>query len=119
MNILVAEDDKVLSAMMCGVLRDGGHVCVPAFDAMQALMYVMKSPPDVVLLDVNMPGGTGVSALRKLTASSKTSFVPVIVISGSIDSELPAQVLALGAVQFLSKPLDPELLLQAVLSAVR
>lgn len=45
MNILVAEDDKVLSAMMCGVLRDGGHVCVPAFDAMQALMYVMKSPP--------------------------------------------------------------------------
>jgi DNA-binding response OmpR family regulator len=119
MNILVAEDDKMLSKMMCSVLKEGGHICVPVFDAMQAVMYAIKQPPDLVLLDINMPGGTGLGVLRKLKASSKTSFVPILVISGSIDPAMPAQVLELGAAKFLSKPLEPDVLLQAVLDAVK
>jgi DNA-binding response OmpR family regulator len=119
MNILVAEDDKMLSKMMCSVLKEGGHICIPAFDAMQAVMYAMKQPPDLVLLDINMPGGTGVGVLQKLKASSKTSFVPILVISGSIDPAMPAHVLTLGAAKFLSKPLEPDVLLQAVLDAVK
>ena len=119
MNILIAEDDRMLSKMMCTILQEGGHICLPAYDAMQALMYVMKQAPDLLLLDINMPGGTGLSALRKLKASSKTSMVPVVVISGSTDPDMPAQVLALGAAQFLAKPLDPEVLLKAVWDAVR
>lgn len=119
MNILVAEDDKMLSKMMCSILKEGGHTCFPVFDAMQAVMFAIKQPPDLVLLDINMPGGTGLGVLKKLKASSKTSFVPVLVISGSIDPSMPAQVLELGAAQFLSKPLEPSILLQAVLDAVR
>jgi len=45
--------------------------------------------------------------------------VPVVVISGSMDPDVPAQVLELGAAKFLSKPLDPEVLLKAVWEAVR
>ncbi len=119
MNIIVAEDDKMLSKMMCTILQEGGHITVPAYDATQALMYAMKQPPDLVLLDINMPGGTGLSALRKLKASSKTSFVPVVVISGSTDPAVPAQVVELGAAAFLPKPLDPDVLLKAVWDAVR
>jgi DNA-binding response OmpR family regulator len=118
MNILVAEDDKMLSKMMCAILKEGGHISVPAYDSIQALMYAMRQPPDLVLLDIYMPGGTGIGVLRKLKASSRTSFVPVVVISGSTDPDLPAQVLELGAARFLPKPLDPEALLNAVRDAV-
>ena len=100
--------------MVCGILRDSGHIVVPAFDAMQALMYAMKQQPDLVLLDINMPGGTGLSVLRKLRGSSKTASLPVIVISASTDPEMPVTVATLGALRFISKPIDPDDLLAAV-----
>ena len=119
MNILVAEDDKVLSRMLCGVLQEAGHICVPVYDAMQTFMYSIKQPPDLILLDVNMPGGSGVGALQKLKSSSKTAGIPVIVLSGSIDPALPKQVLDLGAVRFLAKPVEPDTLTKAVVEAMR
>ena len=118
MNIIVAEDDKVLSLMYCGILKEGGHVALPAYDSMQTMMFTMKQQPDLVLLDINMPGGTGLDVLRKLKMSSKTKQVPIVVITGSTDELLPAQALELGAVRFLSKPVDPEALLAAVREAV-
>ncbi len=119
MNIIVADDDKVLSKMICGILSEGGHITLPAFDSMQTMMFVMKQPPDLVLLDINMPGGTGVDVLRKLKNSSKTKAVPVIIITGSTDEKLSDEVLKLGATHFLSKPIEPDVLLQAVRDAVR
>ena len=119
MNILVADDDKVMSAMLCGVLKDAGHMCIPAFDSMQVMMNAMRQKLDLVLLDINMPGGTGMDVLKRLKNSTKTNLIPVVVITGSTDTALPEQAKALGAVQFLSKPVDPEMLLQAVLAATR
>lgn len=120
MRILVADDDRVLSLMLCGVLRQAGHQPMPAFDAMQAVMFAMRTPaPDLILLDIGMPGGTGVEALKKLQVSSKTAHIPVIVVSGSTDPTMPDQVTALGAARFLAKPVDPELLLSTVLEVVR
>jgi DNA-binding response OmpR family regulator len=119
MNILVADDDKVLSKMICGVLKENGHIAVPAFDSMQVTMFAMKQPPDLVLLDINMPGGTGLDVLRKLKASSKTANVPVIIITGSTDEKLPDEVIKLGASRFLPKPIEPAVLLEAVRDAVR
>lgn len=95
-------------------------------DGVEAMAYLRRLPPfeqaptpDVVLLDINMPGGTGLSVLQKLKQSSKTMFVPVVVLSGNVDPEMPAHVVALGAAKFLSKPIEPEALLQAVLDAAK
>lgn len=118
MNIIVADDDKVLSKMICGILNESGHITVAAYDSMQVMMFVMKQPPDLVILDINMPGGTGVDALRKLKMSSRTKGVPVIVITGSTDEKLPDEVIKLGAKVFLSKPIEPDVLLKAVRDAV-
>jgi CheY-like chemotaxis protein len=117
MNIIVADDDKVLSKMICGILSEGGHITLPAFDSMQTMMFVMKQPPDLVLLDINMPGGTGLEVLRKLKNSSKTKGVPIIIITGSTDEKLPDEVIKLGATHFLSKPILPDVLLKAVRDA--
>lgn len=105
MRVLVADDDRVISHLLCAVLREVGHEPVPAFDAMQVMMFAMRAPqPDVILLDINMPGGTGVEALRKLKASSRTMLIPVVVLSGSLDPTMPGVMRDLGAVDFLAKP---------------
>ncbi len=117
MNIIVADDDKMLSRMLCTILKEGGHTAIPAYDAMQTMMYTMKHLPDLVLLDINMPGGTGIDVLRRLKTSAKTSHVPVIVLTGSTDPAVREKAIELGANQFLAKPIEPDVLLQAVRDA--
>jgi CheY-like chemotaxis protein len=85
-RILVAEDDQVTSKAHCAILRGLGHMPISAFDAVQALMAAMRDPkPEVIMLDLNMPGGTGMGALDKLKSSSRTAEIPVIVLSGVTD----------------------------------
>lgn len=115
MRVLVAEDDRVVSTLIVGMLRGRGHEPVPVFDAMQVLMFAMRAPqPEVIVLDINMPGGTGVDALKKLKRSVRTTTIPVIVLSGSEDAAMPATVVELGAVEFLPKPVDRDALLAAM-----
>ena len=113
MKILLADDDRVLTTLLSGRLRPRGVEVVVAHDAMQALMSAMRSPPDAIVLDIQMPGGTGIEALRKLKTSAKTSSIPVIVVSGSGTGGTPDEVKALGADEFLLKPVDPEALCRA------
>lgn len=120
MRILVADDDRVLSLMVCGIVREAGHLPIPAYDSMQALMFAMRQPPPaVIILDINMPGGTGLEALRKLKLNARTSSIPVIVLSGSAELDMPQQVKSLGADEFLSKPINPEVLLLAIERVMR
>ena len=114
MRVLLAADDRVITHLLPTTLRRHGVEVVVAHDAMQALMSAVRSPPDAIVLDVHMPGGTGIEALRKLKASSKTSAIPVIVISASGTSETPDQVKALGADAFLLKPIDPDALYEVL-----
>jgi CheY-like chemotaxis protein len=114
-KILVADDDRVLSQLVCAIVREAGHVPIPAFDAMQALMFAMRPPaPGLIVLDINMPGGTGLEALRKLKLSARTAPIPVVVLSGSDDAAMPQQVRALGADAFLAKPINPDALMDVI-----
>jgi CheY-like chemotaxis protein len=118
-RILVADDDRVISQLVCAIVRQAGHTPVPAFDSMQAMMFAIRSPvPDVIILDINMPGGTGIEALRKLKASARTLDVPVIVMSGSTEPGVIDQVLQLGAATFVGKPIVPEALMIALRKAL-
>jgi two-component system, OmpR family, response regulator len=77
MRVLIADDDRVLVRMLGAAFRKAGWEVVQAFDAMQAVMFTTREPqPDVVLLDLGMPGGTGFGVLEKLTRSSRTSDIP-------------------------------------------
>ncbi|MDB4886860.1 MAG: response regulator receiver protein [Gemmatimonadetes bacterium] len=118
MKILIADDDRVIAQLVAAVVRDAGHTPLHAYDAMQTVMFAMRVPaPDLVILDINMPGGTGLDALRKLKMSAKTGHIPVVVLSGSIDQSLPTKVKELGAAGFLTKPIDPDMLAEAIRSA--
>jgi CheY-like chemotaxis protein len=111
MKVLIADDDKVLTRLVTAGLKSRGWQVEVAHDAMQALMFAMKAPPpDVISLDIGMPGGTGFKVLEKLQQSSRTSQIPVVVVSGSISEADEARVVELGAFAFLRKPADPQIL---------
>ena len=112
--ILIAEDDVVMSTLLSDFLRSRGFATLVSVDAMQTVMYAIRSEPVLVLLDVNMPGGTGIHALQKLRANAKTAKLPVIAISGNSDLEVKKKLYDLGVEVFLSKPVDLEMLHQRI-----
>jgi DNA-binding response OmpR family regulator len=105
-KLLIADDDPVLTATLSGVLASRGFTVVVARDAMQAVMFAVQQQPRAILLDINMPAGTGHGALTRLQASARTASIPVLVMSGSTDLTLPATVRAEGAKGFFRKPVD-------------
>lgn len=109
-KILIADDDPVMAATLTGALKARGYAVVVARDAMQAFMFAVQQQPHAILLDFNMPAGTGLGALTRLQASGRTSSIPVLVVSGSPDLTLPATVRAEGAKGFFRKPVDLDVL---------
>jgi two-component system, chemotaxis family, response regulator PixG len=116
MLVLIADDEPETCTLVAAILASAGHTCVEARDAMQVMFMAMHRKPDLIILDLLMPAGTGAGAMQKLKASKLTAHIPVVVLSGSHDRELIDRVMALGAVAFLPKPVDADELLAAVAS---
>ena len=114
MKILVADDDPIFVRLFTEAFVKHGWSVVSAVDAMQALMVVQRDPSvDLIILDIGMPGGTGLRTLERLKASSKTAAIPVVVVTASDDLTMPDRVKSMGAVAFLHKPVDPDSLARA------
>jgi CheY-like chemotaxis protein len=107
-TVLIADDDPVVARLLAELVRQQGWRPMVAADAMQAVMFAVRGEPAAIVLDIMMPGGTGLHALRQLKSNAKTTGIPVIVLSGSADPDLPATVQQLGATTFLAKPLDAD-----------
>ncbi|HEV2232458.1 MAG TPA: response regulator [Terriglobia bacterium] len=114
MTILIADDDRVHVQLVSSRLKKLGINVAVAFDAMQAFTLAISTAPTALLLDVNMPGGTGFEVLKRLKNSSKTNQIPVIVVSGSIDEKTSGAVKELGAEAYLPKPVDFAQLLETL-----
>lgn len=106
MKVLIADDDKVLVQLLTVGLKKRGIDAVTAFDTMQAVMSAQRSSPDVALVDINMPGGTGVEAIKRIKGSTKTGAMPVIAMTGSATPEARKSALDMGAVECIEKPID-------------
>ncbi|HYD53080.1 MAG TPA: response regulator [Gemmatimonadaceae bacterium] len=116
-TVVVADDDPVFRELLCRCIGASGCVAVGAADAMQTVMYAMQRAPSAILLDINMPGGTGIGALERLRQSVKTRDIPVIVVTGTSEPGMEEHVRALGACAYLQKPVDP-VLLQATVASI-
>jgi len=110
-TVLLADDDKVQTLMLSAQLRAKGYKVDAAFDATQTFTSAIRTQPDVIVLDIQMPGGTGMVVLERLKASTKTSHIPVIMLSGSTDPQADLAARIRGADAFLSKPVDVDELL--------
>ena len=114
MKILLADDDRVLLHLLSAQFKARGDEVVLAQDAMQVLMMAIRTQPDAIVLDLQMPGGTGLAALKQLKSSVKTAAIPVVVLTASADPKLLGHAREAGAHALLAKPADASAVLQAL-----
>ena len=105
-RILVVDDDPELLDTLREYLEKLGnrYVVETAARGSEALWMVARARPDLVILDVEMPGMTGVQVLTSLRALDPT--IPVIMLTGNTDGSVAAETLKLGAVSYAPKPLN-------------
>jgi CheY-like chemotaxis protein len=112
-RILIVEDHPTMREAMRLVLEGEGFDIDEASDGDQALSAVQDGPPDLVLLDMNVPGTAGPEVLATVKGDPATSEVPVIVVTAT-GEEGRAAAIASGADHYFTKPFSPIALLQAV-----
>ena len=117
LEILLVDDDSRIRRALRGVLEDEGHGVDEASDAGQALAALERRAFDAVLLDVNMPGTSGLDAL--VTIRELAPSTGVIMISGEGTITAAVQALKRGAFDFIEKPVDPEHLLRVLAQAAQ
>jgi len=105
-KLLIADDDRTFCELLGAEMTSAGWAVTIASDAMQTIMFALRGQPHAIVLDVQMPGGTGLEALKKLKASKKTAAIPVLVVTGTDNASTEELVLGLGAVRFIRKPVD-------------
>jgi diguanylate cyclase (GGDEF)-like protein len=110
-RVLVVEDDLSLASVLVSSLQDDGYLVDQAGDGAGGLRQAAENPPDVVLLDVNMPGLNGFETAQKLRESPATSHVPILFLSGSGDLPQRVRSVHLEDVDFLPKPFSLDELL--------
>jgi len=121
LKILVADDSRFQITLLTKALQEKGFEVFAAQDAMQTGMFALRTSPDAIILDINMPGGSGIEVLKRLKRSKKTQNIPVVVVSGTNDLSIRQVAQDLGVAEFMAKPVDLEQLcstLSGLLSSV-
>ena len=112
-KILIVDDNADLVRIMSAHLEGHGYSVVSAPDVAGAIKAVQKDKPDLIILDVAMPGGAGLSVLKRLNASNPKNMIPVIVVTG-MEPKKKAEAFANGAVEFYLKPVNMDTLLECI-----
>ncbi len=117
--ILLADDSPTVRALAKLELEHAGYEVVEVGDGEEALRLARSRPPDVVLLDVEMPNLDGYETVKALKADPLTAHIPVVFLTGRVGADDVVEALRLGGHDYLRKPPEPAELLARVAAAVR
>ena len=121
-RVLLVDDEDQLRRVMRDLLERDGYTVFEAGDGAQALEQVDMSAPDILVLDLNLPGLDGYGVITQLRSHTTTEHIPIIVLTAKGDEDNEVRVFELGADDFLSKPFRARALsarIQAVLARSR
>ncbi|MBI5562441.1 MAG: response regulator [Deltaproteobacteria bacterium] len=106
-RLLVADDDELSLRIIGDLLTGYGYAHVSARDGAEAVEKAKEMLPDLIFLDIVMPGMDGFEACRRLRGYPPTAHTPIIIVTTLTDKETRLKALDLGATDFLTKPVDP------------
>jgi adenylate cyclase len=116
-NVLVADDDKNIRELLQAYLESSGCRVISARNGDEALEVLAREPVDLALLDISMPGKSGLEVCRAMREKRRTRLIPVMIVTAHDSERLSA--IDSGADEFLGKPLDSVILLTRARSLLR
>ena len=113
-KILVCDDEANIRNIMDFSLEAEGFLVVEADDGQQALQLAMSEEPDLIILDVMMPGSDGLTVCRELKQNPRTCHIPVLMLTARAGKGDRDAGLAAGADDYVTKPFSPQRLVDKV-----
>lgn len=113
-TVLVVDDDRPIRALCRTSLEEAGFRVLEAADGDAALASISAQPPDLILLDIMMPGISGWEVTSALLADRSTDEIPIVFISARAELSDRMRAFELGAHGYLTKPFDPAALAETV-----
>jgi two-component system, cell cycle response regulator DivK len=104
-TILIVEDNDKNMKLMRDVLRHAGHTTLEATTGEAAVQMAICNPPDLILMDVQLPGMSGIAALQKIREEAALQAVPVIAVSASVMPDDHRSIVNSGFDAFMTKPI--------------
>lgn len=117
-KVLIVDDSPAQIFTLKALVEEWGHEALIAENGDQALELAQQEQPDVILMDIIMPGMSGFQATRNLSKDPATRSIPVIFVSTKDGESDRIWGMRQGAIGFVTKPVNPDLLLSAITDAV-
>jgi two-component system phosphate regulon response regulator PhoB len=102
--VLVVDDHPDVRFLLRAVVEFSGYNAVEADNGDEALALVERVRPDLVLLDLQIPGASGLEVCRRLRAAEATRWLPILMVSAVAEPEIRAEALEAGVDEYLTKP---------------
>ncbi len=106
-KLLVVDDEPAIREMVRFTLSRSGYECIEAEDATQAKRLIISEDPDLILLDVMMPGQSGLDLARELRGRDSTKDLPIIMLTARCSEQDKIRGLDVGADDYITKPFSP------------
>lgn len=113
-RILAVDDSPTVLQMITAILESGGYEVITATDGSEALNAARTQSPDLIVLDVMLPKVDGYKVCRLLKYDQQYRHIPIIMLTAKAEDQQMATGIRTGADQYLTKPVEPERLLEAV-----
>lgn len=117
-HVLIVDDEPPLRALVKANLEVDGLQVSEAVDGFEAMAFLVRERPDLILLDIMMPGKDGIEVLEELTADENLKEIPVIMLTAKGELTDIERAMAMGARGHITKPFDPQQMVRTVKAAL-
>ena len=107
-SVLVVDDSNTNIVLLEKLFEKNGYRVFSALSALEGIDEMNSHPPDIIYLDLLMPGVDGLEFVRMVKKNDKWKHIPVVILSAVTDSEVIRQSLELGVTEYITKPLEIE-----------
>ena len=113
-KILIVDDDHLITSLMYSLVTIDQHEAIIVNDSTEAIGVAQSTDPDLITLDLMMPGLSGYDVCQLLRADHKFAQTPIIIISAKEDTQSKEKAFALGANEYITKPFDIDHFLKTI-----